>query len=99
MRILKQQIPPSGFLATFFAIAISITPLEATDADPEQPVAVRRSDGCFVIESMWNLSVQIVTAEQFRSTPMAGVDLVRTPAKMSSLAFRSRQDVPPGTDT
>ena len=80
-----------------FIVLVTLAITNPTSADPGDPIAVRRSDGCIVIESMWNLSVQIVTADQFRSTPMAGVDLMRVPAKMSSLEFRSRQDVPPGT--
>lgn len=97
MRIFMQLTSFSRFLTIPFAIAISIAAVESTYADKGEPVAVRRSDGCLVIESMWNLSVQIVTADQFRSMPIEGVDLLRRPATMSSLKFRARQDVPPGT--
>ncbi len=71
---------------------IAVAPGPELLAKEGEPVAIRRSDGCFVIESMWNLSVQIVTADQFRSTPIEGVDLMRHASETSSIRFRFRQD-------
>ena len=47
-------------------------------ADPGDPIAVRRVEGGFVVESMWNLSVRIIRSEKFPTTELAGVDLPRT---------------------
>ncbi len=80
---------------TIIAVAVSLCWFDVVFAAPGDPVAVRRSDGCFVIESMWNLSVQIVTADQFRSTPLEGVDLLRTGNAKPSLPFRFRQNAMP----
>jgi len=66
-------------------------------ADEGDPVAIRYSDGCFVVESMWNLAVQIVMSEQYRSVGVNGVDLIRTPGASASLPNRIRQELPSGT--
>ena len=84
-------------IQTLVFLAIMLVPMDESFAKPGEPVAVRRSGGCFVIESMWNLSVQIITAEQFRSTALQGVDLVRHETNNPSIVSRIRHDTPPGT--
>lgn len=79
------------------AVVPVFTDVENAVADTGEPVAIRCSDGCFVIESMWNLAVQIVDEEQFRSVGGDGIDLIRCAESKPTLPNRIRQAVPPAT--
>ncbi|MGI9472308.1 MAG: DinB family protein [Rubripirellula sp.] len=80
-------------LTTFLAVVATAKHATSEEGDP---VAIRYSDGCIVVESMWNLAVQIVISEQYRSVGTEGVDLIRSPGARDSLPNRVRQELPQG---
>lgn len=84
-------------LCLLAALAIFIG-AETSVADTGEPVAIRCSDGCFIIESMWNLAVQIIDEEPFRSVGGDGIDLIRCVESRPTLSNRIRQAIPPGTN-
>ena len=87
-----------GFCCRVFLLAIIWLPFDVTqlEANEGDPIAIRYSDGCFVIESMWSLSVQIVFSQQFRSGGLQGVDLIRVEGGSESQPQRIRHELPVG---
>lgn len=49
-------------------------------ADPGDPIAIRRASGGFAIETMWNLSIQLIEDKSFSSSQIHGVDVVFSPS-------------------
>jgi hypothetical protein len=81
--IMKHQ-PLTSVILCFAACL----PWSIASADSGDPIAIHRTQGAFAIETMWNLGVQIVTANEFVRTDLEGVDLIRHPAAQASVAGR-----------
>lgn len=70
-----------SLLATLFIAGFAI-------ADPGDPIAIRRVEGGFVVESMWNLSIRIIRGENTSTTDLSGVDLLRAGVSVPRAANR-----------